>query len=86
MQINASRFRATCLRLIDRVVRTREPIIITKRGKIVARLVPDHDKPRGLGTGGGSIEILCTDEELFQLGSDPRCRQRAREPASSRVR
>ena len=32
-------------------------------------LVPDHGKPRGLGKGRGSIEILCSDEELFQLGA-----------------
>jgi prevent-host-death family protein len=82
MQISAVKFKATCLRLIDRVARTGEPITITRRGKIIARLVPDHGKPRGLGRGRGSIEILCSDEELFQLGAgepwdDPRELQRA---------
>jgi selenocysteine lyase/cysteine desulfurase len=62
---------ARCLatHLIDRVAETGEPVIITKRGKVLARLVPDHGKPRGLGKGRGSIEILCSDEELFQLGA-----------------
>jgi prevent-host-death family protein len=69
MQISAVKFKATCLKLIDRVAETGEPIIITKRGKVLARLVPDHGKPRGLGKGRGSIEILCSDEELFQLGA-----------------
>jgi prevent-host-death family protein len=69
MQIGAVKFKATCLKLIDRVAETGEPVIITKRGKVLARLVPDRGKPRGLGKGRGSIEILCSDEELFQLGA-----------------
>lgn len=69
MRISAARFKATCLKLIERVAETGEPVIITKRGKVVARLVPDHGKPHGLGKGRGSIEILCSDQELFQLGA-----------------
>jgi prevent-host-death family protein len=69
VQISAVKFKATCLKLIDRVAETGEPVIITKRGKVLARLVPDRGKPRGLGKGRGSIEILCSDEELFQLGA-----------------
>ena len=44
----ATDFKAHCLRLIDRVRETAEPIVITKRGRIVARLVPagdDDDRP-----------------------------------------
>jgi prevent-host-death family protein len=37
--IKASEFKAKCLRLIDEVAATGEPIEITKRGKPVARLV-----------------------------------------------
>jgi len=70
MQISAAKFEARCLELIDRVAETGEPVIITKRGKVVARLVFDRGKPRGLGKGRGSIEILCSDEELFQLGAE----------------
>jgi prevent-host-death family protein len=69
VKITAVKFKATCLRLIERVAETGEPVIITKRGKVRARLVPDHGKPRGLGKGRGSIEILCSDAELFQLGA-----------------
>ena len=69
MQISAVKFKATCLKLIDRVAETGEPVIITKRGKVLARLVPDRGKPRGLGQGRGSVEIMCSDEELFQLGA-----------------
>lgn len=40
----ATEFKAKCLHLIDRVRETAEPITITKRGKIVARLVPAGDE------------------------------------------
>jgi prevent-host-death family protein len=69
MLISAVKFKASCLKLIDRVAETGEPVIITKRGKVLARLVPDRGKPRGFGRGRGSVEILCSDEELFRLGA-----------------
>lgn len=43
-KIPATEFKAKCLHLIDRVRETAEPITITKRGKIVARLVPAGDE------------------------------------------
>ena len=38
--VGATAFKAQCLSLLDRVARTGEPLVITKRGKPVARLVP----------------------------------------------
>lgn len=38
--ITATEFRAKCLGLFDKVGETREPLVITKRGKPVAQLVP----------------------------------------------
>jgi prevent-host-death family protein len=38
--INAAKFKATCLALLDQVARTGEPVRITKRGKPVAQLAP----------------------------------------------
>jgi len=69
MKISAVEFKATCLKLIDRVSETGEPVIITKQGKVLARLVPDHGKPRGVGKGRNTVEILCSDEELFRQGA-----------------
>ena len=47
--IAAGQFKARCLALIDQVSRTHQVIIITKRGKPVARLVPlEDEKPRKL--------------------------------------
>ena len=42
--IAAAEFKAKCLALIDRVRERGEPITITKRGRIVARLVPAGDE------------------------------------------
>ncbi len=43
MKISATEFKAKSLALIDRVHESGEPIIITKRGRVVARLVADGD-------------------------------------------
>lgn len=45
MNIPAARFKAHCLQLIDLVKEKRSEIIVTKRGKAVARLVP-LEEPR----------------------------------------
>ena len=44
MNINAAQFKAKCLKLIDEVAATRKPLIITKRGKPLAKLVPIQDE------------------------------------------
>jgi prevent-host-death family protein len=38
--IAAGEFKARCLALLDRVAATGEPLVVTKRGRPVARLVP----------------------------------------------
>jgi len=38
--VAASTFKARCLALLDRVAETGEPLIVTKRGRPVARVVP----------------------------------------------
>ena len=39
-QIPAGRFKQHCLSIIDQVARTHRPVVISKRGKPMARLVP----------------------------------------------
>jgi prevent-host-death family protein len=41
--IAAGEFKARCLTLMDEVRDTREPVLVTKRGKPVAKLVPADD-------------------------------------------
>lgn len=38
--IKAGEFKAKCLRLLDEVAETGDTLVITKRGRVVARLVP----------------------------------------------
>jgi prevent-host-death family protein len=60
-QIPAAQFKANCLRLMDQVARSRTPIVITKRGKPVAKLMPISDEPIDIfGRMAGTIRI-CGD-------------------------
>ena len=60
-RIAAAEFKANCLRLMDEVARQRRPMIITKRGKPVAKLVPVEEEATDLfGRMAGSITI-CGD-------------------------
>ena len=56
--IPAARFKAGCLKIMDDVKARREPVLITKKGKPVARLVP-VDEPAGdiFGCLAGELEI-----------------------------
>jgi prevent-host-death family protein len=40
MTITATEFKAKCLKLMDKVQKTHHPILITKRGEVVAQLAP----------------------------------------------
>ena len=40
MDISAAQFKAECLKLMDLVEKTREPVVITKHGRPVAQLAP----------------------------------------------
>lgn len=44
MKMNATEFKAKCLSILDRVQSRRQPVTITKRGRVVARLVPAFDE------------------------------------------
>jgi prevent-host-death family protein len=58
-QIAAGEFKAKCLHLLDEVQRSRQEILITKRGRPVARLLPvDEQPPPILGRMKGSAQIL----------------------------
>lgn len=46
MIIAAGKFKAECLKLMDRVNETHEEVIISKRGKPVAKLVPVENEPK----------------------------------------
>ena len=53
--IGAGEFKAKCLQLLDEVAARREPLVITKRGKPVARLVPMPPDAQLFGALAGSV-------------------------------
>jgi prevent-host-death family protein len=57
-QIGAGEFKTHCLKLIDRVNQTKQPIIITKHGKPMAKLTPVEDETYSLfGCLNNTVEI-----------------------------
>ena len=56
--MKASEFKATCLKVMDEVQKTGEPVLITKNGKPVSKLVPARVRPKSLfGVMKGRITI-----------------------------
>lgn len=55
----AGYFKARCLKIMDEVRTTREPVTITKKGKPVAKLVPADGQPEDVfGCLKDEIEIV----------------------------
>ncbi|HXJ90550.1 MAG TPA: type II toxin-antitoxin system Phd/YefM family antitoxin [Candidatus Binatia bacterium] len=64
--IPAATFKAQCLTLMEDVRSTKRPLVITKRGKPVAKLVPvDEPKDDFIGRLKGIFEVV------GELDSDP---------------
>ena len=59
--MTASEFRARCLALMDEVAESGEPIVITKRGKPVARLIPCEPEP---------VDWFGRDRDIIQIHGD----------------
>ena len=54
--IKASEFKAKCLKIMDEVAATGEPVLITKNGVPTAQLIPARHRPETLfGALKGSI-------------------------------
>ena len=57
--IQAGKFKARCLKLMDKVQKTKRKIIITKRTKPVAQLVPiEEDTENLFGKMKGTVRVL----------------------------
>jgi antitoxin (DNA-binding transcriptional repressor) of toxin-antitoxin stability system len=58
--MSISKFKATCLAVLERVRQTRAPILITKRGKAIAEIKPPPATGEGewLGSMASTIEIV----------------------------
>jgi len=65
-EISAATFKAQCLTLMENVRSTRRPLVITKRGKPIAKLVPlDAPKDEFIGRLKGVFEVV------GELDADP---------------
>jgi len=70
MKIAAARFKSQCLALMDEVARKRKEVIITKRGRPIAKLVPVEDETSELfgglrGTGRVVGDIVAPTGERW---------------------
>jgi antitoxin (DNA-binding transcriptional repressor) of toxin-antitoxin stability system len=71
--IGASEFKAGCLAIIDEVARSGEPVQVSKRGKVVVRMIPvlaeGTEYPQDLLAGtvrslGDVVESTLHDQDL----------------------
>jgi prevent-host-death family protein len=60
----ASKFKATCLAVLDEVERSRQPVVITKHGRPVARVVP-VERPSGPRSTEDSVRLLVHEDEAY---------------------
>ena len=65
--IPAGRFKAQCLALLDEVARTGVDLIVTKRGKPVARVTPVEPPP----SLQGSVRFNVSEDELIAPLGEP---------------
>lgn len=78
-EIAISKFKATCLAVLERVRKTGEPILVTRFGHPVAKITPPEGAGRiiRLGAGAGSLEILgdivgpTGDESDWEAAQEP---------------
>jgi prevent-host-death family protein len=74
--VPATEFKAKCLKLMEAVKQRRMVVVITKRGKPVAKLVPataQATSPVGFLRGGllGSEDLVSPDPESWAAAPDP---------------
>lgn len=57
--IQASEFKAKCLKIMDDVARTGEEVVITKNGKAISKLVPYREPKQSLfGIHAGRLTVV----------------------------
>ena len=73
-QIGAGAFKQVCLSLLDEVAEAKTEVIITKRGRPIARLVPmasDREREQALlASLRGSVRIVGSEADLLRPSSE----------------
>lgn len=67
--VPAGEFKARCLALLDEVAETGRPVLVTKRGKPVARLVPVEAPPGLLHSVRKERDLVSPIEEKWDAAS-----------------
>jgi len=62
--VMASTFKARCLALLDQVEIDRIPLVITKRGRAIARVVPVEEAPTGRSTMG-TVRLVAESDAAY---------------------
>jgi len=77
-EIAISKFKATCLAVLERVRKTGKPILVTRFGQPIAEITPaGASKKIRLGGGAGTLVILgdivgpIGDESDWEAAQDP---------------
>ncbi len=78
-EIAISKFKATCLAVLERVRKTGQPILVTRFGQPIAKIGPPETakRVRRLGRGAGTMVILgdivgpIGDESDWEAAQDP---------------
>jgi antitoxin (DNA-binding transcriptional repressor) of toxin-antitoxin stability system len=85
--IAISKFKATCLAVLERVRVTGEPVLVTRFGKAVAEVSPPRGAKMGkrsLGDLAGTAKILgdliapAAPAELWEALSEPKAKRKRR--------
>jgi prevent-host-death family protein len=66
--VSASVFKQKCLALLDLVAETKEVVIVTKRGRPVAKVTAVHETPESKPLEGSVTFLTDDEEELFSTG------------------
>ncbi len=66
----AGQFKAHCLRLMEKVARTGNPIVVTKRGRPLVRIVPSADREWDEAAwrerGRATLDVVGSDEDIVR--------------------
>jgi prevent-host-death family protein len=72
--MSISKFKATCLAVLERVRRTGEPVQVTKFGRPIANVVPSAPREGGLTLGymldGAEVETVGPEESGWDGGEN----------------
>ncbi len=69
-EIAISKFKATCLAVLERVRKTGEPVVVTRFGQPIAKIGPPEAAPRLLRFGGGVGTAVILGDIVGPIGDE----------------